>query len=100
MAGLEFDDDLDGPRLAYLRDGGRDEWGPTGFFWLGGFKSDMRGSKAESLASLARSTRRQCLRFDYSGHGESAGLFTDGTISLWLEQSVHMFLQHTKGRRI
>ena len=100
MATLEFDDALGGLKLAYLRDGGRDEWGPTGFFWLGGFKSDMRGSKAESLAGLARSTRRQYLRFDYSGHGESSGLFTDGTISDWLEQAVHMFLQHAKGKRI
>ena len=100
MATVEFDDALGGLRLAYLRDGGRDEWGPTGFFWLGGFKSDMRGSKAEALANLARSTRRQYTRFDYSGHGESAGLFTDGTISKWLEQSVHMFLQHAHGKRI
>ena len=100
MANLEFDDALGGLQLAYMRDGGLDEWGPTGFFWLGGFKSDMRGSKAEALANFARSTRRQYLRFDYSGHGESSGLFTDGTISGWLEQSVHMFLQHAKGKRI
>lgn len=100
MAALEFDDDLGGLQLAYMRDGGRDEWGSTGFFWLGGFKSDMRGSKAEALAELARSTRRQYFRFDYSGHGESSGLFTDGTISTWLEQSVHMFLKHAKGKRI
>lgn len=100
MANLEFDDALGGLQLAYMRDGGRDEWGPTGFFWLGGFKSDMRGSKAEALAELARSTRRQYLRFDYSGHGESSGLFTDGTISAWLEQAVHMFLEHAKGKRI
>lgn len=100
MAALEFDDALGGIRIAYLQDGGNGDLGPTGIFWLGGFKSDMRGSKVECLAELARSTRRQCTRFDYSGHGQSAGQFTDGTISQWLEQSVHMFLKHARGKRI
>ncbi len=95
-----FDDGVFGARLAYLRDGAPEEVGPCGFFWLGGFMSDMTGTKAETLADLARSTRRTCLRFDYSGHGASDGLFTDGSISLWLEQATHMFLRHTKNRRI
>ena len=89
-----------GSRLAYLRDGALEEVGPCGLFWLGGFMSDMTGSKAEALADLARTTRRNCLRFDYSGHGQSDGLFVDGTISLWLEQALHMFLRHTKNRHI
>jgi pimeloyl-ACP methyl ester carboxylesterase len=100
MASTAFDKQLGGTSLAYKQDGGTDELGQTGFFWLGGFKSAMTGTKGEALADLARSTRRHCLRFDYSGHGESAGLFTDGTISAWLEQAVHMFLAHTSGRRI
>jgi pimeloyl-ACP methyl ester carboxylesterase len=100
MATTVFDDKLGGFKLAYRQDGGADELGLTGFFWLGGFKSAMSGTKGEALADLARSSRRRCLRFDYSGHGESSGLFADGTISAWLEQAVHMFLTHTKGRRI
>jgi pimeloyl-ACP methyl ester carboxylesterase len=100
MAKTLFDGHLSGVSLAYREDGGSDEVGATGFFWLGGFKSVMTGTKGEALADLARSTRRACLRFDYSGHGESSGLFIDGTISDWLEQAVHMFLAHTKGRRI
>ena len=40
------------------------------------------------------------MRFDYSGHGKSDGLFVDGTISAWLEQSLHMFTRRTRGRRI
>jgi pimeloyl-ACP methyl ester carboxylesterase len=86
--------------LAYLKDGPNDDLGPCGFFWLGGFMSEMTGSKAENLADMARSHRRNCLRFDYSGHGQSSGLFTDGTISLWLEQATHMFLRHTRNKRI
>ena len=100
MAKAAFDDNLTGFRLAWLKDGSPDDLGPTGFFWLGGFMSEMTGTKGEDLAALARSTRRNCLRFDYSGHGQSAGAFTDGTISLWLEQATHMFLRHTRNRRI
>ncbi len=100
MNAVEFDDNLMDFSLAYLQDGPNDDLGPAGFFWLGGFMSEMTGSKGESLADLARTTRRNCLRFDYSGHGQSAGLFTDGTISQWLEQATHMFLKHTRNKRI
>jgi pimeloyl-ACP methyl ester carboxylesterase len=100
MGSVAFDDSLMDFQLAYLKDGPRHDSGLTGFFWLGGFMSDMTGSKAESLADMARNTRRDCLRFDYSGHGQSSGLFTDGTISLWLEQATHMFLKHTQNKRV
>jgi pimeloyl-ACP methyl ester carboxylesterase len=100
MGQAQFDRNLMDFTLAYRRDGSEEELGPTGFFWLGGFMSEMTGSKGESLADLARVTRRNCLRFDYSGHGDSSGLFTDGTISIWLEQATHMFLKHTRNRRI
>ena len=100
MDHISFDDDLADLSLAYRKDGSPDEIGQTGFFWLGGFKSEMASSKAENLAELARATRRPFLRFDYSGHGQSSGLFTDGTISAWLEQAAHMFLRHTTNKRI
>jgi pimeloyl-ACP methyl ester carboxylesterase len=100
MVTTVFDDHLKNVSIAYRQDGGTDEVGLTGFFWLGGFQSAMTGTKGEALAMLAHATRRCCLRFDYSGHGESSGVFADGTISTWLEQATHMFLQHTKGRRV
>lgn len=56
--------------------------------WLGGFRSDMRGGKAERLDAFAARTGRACVRFDYTGHGESSGRFEDGTISLWLEDAL------------
>lgn len=62
-----------------------------GLFWLGGFKSDMRGSKAEALDRWAEVQGRACTRFDYSGHGESGGAFVDGTIGRWLEESLEVF---------
>ena len=73
----------DGPskrRLAYLLQEG------TGapVVWLGGFRSDMRATKAEALADWARANGRACLRFDYGGHGESDGAFGSFTLSDWL----------------
>ncbi|KAF0124863.1 MAG: hypothetical protein FD152_2896 [Xanthobacteraceae bacterium] len=70
-------------RIAWRRVEGR---GPT-IVWLGGFKSDMKGTKAEMLSQFAAATGRAFLRFDYSGHGESEGSFEDGTISRWAEEA-------------
>src|SRR5262249_39734644 len=56
---------------------------PPGLFWLGGFKSDMQGTKAAALARFAEESGRAFVRFDYSGHGESKGAFVDGTIGCW-----------------
>lgn len=100
MAGVDFEQGPGGAKIAFLQDGAADDLGRCGFFWLGGFMSDMLGSKAEALAALARETRRPGLRFDYSGHGQSGGLFIDGTISEWLEQSIHMFIEKTRSKRV
>jgi pimeloyl-ACP methyl ester carboxylesterase len=62
-----------------------------GLFWLGGYKSDMKGTKAEALADWAAQAGRACVRFDYSGHGESEGAFSDGTIGRWLADSLAVF---------
>jgi esterase/lipase len=67
---------------------------------MGGFKSDMKGTKAEALAQWARENGRSCLRFDYSGHGESSGDFTAGTISGWLEDSLAVFDSEAKGPQV
>jgi pimeloyl-ACP methyl ester carboxylesterase len=61
--------------------------------WLGGFKSDMKGTKAEAVDRWAAEQGRACIRFDYSGHGESGGAFADGTIGRWLEESRAVFSQ-------
>jgi pimeloyl-ACP methyl ester carboxylesterase len=69
----------DGERLAWRRVAGA---GPT-VVWLGGFNSDMAGTKAQALADWARAAGRSYVRFDYFGHGESSGAFADGTITRW-----------------
>ena len=71
-----------------------------GLLWLGGFKSDMKGTKAEALARWAHQQGRACVRFDYSGHGESGGDFAEGTISRWLEESLAVFTAHCAGPQV
>src|SRR6478736_10338287 len=71
-----------------------------GLFWLGGFKSDMQGTKAQALDAWAQQQGRAMIRFDYSGHGESGGAFTDGTIGRWLEESVAVFAQVCRGPQV
>src|SRR5262249_10693831 len=71
-----------------------------GLFWLSGYKSDMKGTKAEALAHWATQTGRACTRFDYSGHGESSGAFTEGTIGRWLEDATAVFEACSRGPQI
>jgi pimeloyl-ACP methyl ester carboxylesterase len=71
-----------------------------GLFWLGGYKSDMKGTKAVALADWAAQAGRACVRFDYSGHGESEGAFTDGTIGRWLADSLAVFDACCEGPQI
>jgi len=71
-----------------------------GLFWLGGFNSDMQGTKALALDAWAAGHGRACVRFDYSGHGESGGAFVDGTIGRWLEESVGVFERFCAGPQI
>jgi pimeloyl-ACP methyl ester carboxylesterase len=97
---IQFDETIAGLKLAWREDGPADDGHTAGFVWLGGFMSDMAGTKAEALAAFAEAEGRPCLRFDYSGHGQSGGAFTDGTISRWLAETLHMFRSHTRGPRI
>jgi pimeloyl-ACP methyl ester carboxylesterase len=83
-------------RIAVRRRAGK---GP-GLVWLGGFKSDMQGSKALALDAWASDHGRAAVRFDYSGHGESGGDFADGTIGRWLEESVAVFERFCDGPQI
>src|SRR6187402_714669 len=71
-----------------------------GLIWLGGFNSDMTGTKALALDGWAAERGRACVRFDYSGHGESGGAFIDGTIGRWLEESVAVFEQFCRGPQV
>lgn len=82
-----------GVSLAFERQSGA---APT-FVWLGGFKSDMSGTKAQALAEWAQARGQGFVRFDYSGHGRSSGAFTDGTISAWAGDAVAALDELTTG---
>jgi pimeloyl-ACP methyl ester carboxylesterase len=85
--------DHDGARLAWRRIDGA---GPT-VLWLGGFHSEMTGTKGEALAGWAARRGRAYLRFDYFGHGRSEGRFEDGTISRWRGDALAVADRLTEG---
>lgn len=62
-----------------------------GLFWLGGFRSEMVGTKAMALDAFGAKNELAVTRFDYSGHGQSGGDFLEGTISRWLEEALAVF---------
>jgi pimeloyl-ACP methyl ester carboxylesterase len=86
-------------KIAYLHAPVSDSDAP-GVVWLGGFASDMIGGKATALANWTAERGLSCLRFDYSGHGQSEGRFQDGTIGDWLADSVAAFTALTTGPQI
>lgn len=62
-----------------------------GLFWLGGFRSDMAGSKAVAVDRFGAEHGLAVTRFDYSGHGRTGGDFNLGTVTRWLEESLAVF---------
>ena len=85
-----------GRKIAYHRTPGQ---GP-GVIFLGGFRSDMTGTKAVHLQTWAEKTGRAFLRFDYSGHGASSGEFLDGCIGDWAEDARDAFESLTVGPQV
>ncbi len=84
MADMQFLETPQGRQLAYHKFSGR----MPAVVFLGGLRSDMTGTKAVHLETWARRSGREFLRFDYSGHGESSGEFTEGCIGEWHEDTV------------
>ena len=82
--------------LAYSQTQGR---GP-GIVFLGGFRSDMEGTKARYLEEWAISRGRAFLRFDYSGHGASSGNFLNGSIGEWAEDAAAIIDGLTEGPQL
>ncbi|CTQ34024.1 alpha/beta hydrolase [Jannaschia rubra] len=85
-----------GNALAYRATPGA---GP-GVVFLGGFKSDMQGTKALALEDWARAQGRAFLRLDYSGHGESGGTFEEGGIGDWFRDAMAVIESATTGPQV
>jgi pimeloyl-ACP methyl ester carboxylesterase len=85
-------------RLAYQRLRGSPE--KAGIVFLGGYASDMTGTKASFLAENCQKQDISLLRFDYRGHGQSSGDFKDGTIGAWFDDVLAVLCQLTEGPQI
>ena len=85
-----------GRQIAYRKTEGD---GP-GVLFLGGFRSDMEGTKAVFLENWAKRAGRAFLRFDYSGHGSSSEEFTDGCIGEWSDDAIAVLDELTKGPQV
>jgi pimeloyl-ACP methyl ester carboxylesterase len=86
-------------KIAYrVSEGG--ETDAPGIVWLGGFNSEMVGTKACAVADWAERQGARCLRFDYSGHGESGGRIEDFTIGDWLADTQAAFRALSSGAQI
>jgi pimeloyl-ACP methyl ester carboxylesterase len=85
-----------GATIAYRRVPGKS----PGVMFLGGFNSDMQGTKAVELERYCRAAGRAFVRFDYQGHGESSGDFADGTIGSWTEDALAVLDSCTEGPQI
>ena len=92
----EFLDLPDGRRIAYRRSAGE---GP-GVVFLGGFRSDMTGTKAAFLEGWARARGRAFLRFDYTGHGASSGDFRALGVGDWAQDARDAILRLTEGPQV
>ena len=91
----------DGTTIAYHKTAGdKTAKRAPGLIFLGGFMSDMTGTKALALESHAQAAGLDFLRFDYLGHGASSGLFEDGAIGRWAEDAVAVLDALTEGPQI
>ena len=100
LTSLTIESPLPARTIAVRAREGKGEKKSPGLFWLGGFMSDMKGTKAQALDRWAERQGRACLRFDYSGHGESGGDFKQGTIGGWLEESVAVYARFAQGPQV
>jgi pimeloyl-ACP methyl ester carboxylesterase len=85
-----------GVNIAYHLSAGKS----PGVIFLGGFRSDMGGTKAVALEQWCAQQGRAFLRFDYTGHGQSSGTFEDGCISDWAEDALAVLDHLTEGPQV
>src|SRR6516164_3195717 len=86
----------DGATIAYHRTAGSSR----GVVFLGGFRSDITGTKALYLEDYCRRRGRGYVRFDYFGHGASSGDAALGTIGRWAEDALIVLDSLTEGPQV
>ena len=85
-----------GTHIAFLKRDGREH----GVVWLGGFKSEITGTKASALDAWAAREGHGFVRFDYFGHGGSSGNFREGTVTKWLGDTLEVLDRLTNGPQV
>jgi pimeloyl-ACP methyl ester carboxylesterase len=85
-----------GATIAYCRRPGK----LPGLLFLGGFRSDMNGTKAQALDAEAQRTGRALTRFDYRGHGASSGRFEDHVLGDWIVDGLAVLDGATEGPQV
>ncbi len=90
----------DGATIAYHFTPGLSPDKPMGVVFMGGFRSDMEGTKALALETWCQDQGRAFLRFDYTGHGQSSGTFEDGCIGDWAEDAIYALDHLTEGPQV
>ena len=83
-------------KIAYNRVSGKS----PGVVFLCGHGSDKEGNKALFLEAWAKNYGQAFLRFDYSGHGSSDGLFLETNISDWTHDAIAVLDNLTEGPQI
>jgi pimeloyl-ACP methyl ester carboxylesterase len=96
MTGTRYLKREDGETIAYMKREGKS----PGLVWLGGFHSDMAGTKAEALDAWAARAGHAYIRFDYFGHGQSSGDFRAGTIARWRDDALKVLDGLTAGPQL
>lgn len=86
----------DGEQIAYEHVEGES----PGILFCSGFNSSMEGDKALALDTWCRGQGRQFTRFDYQGHGQSSGLFEEGTIGRWKSDTLAVLDEVTRGQQL
>lgn len=100
MTDLHYLTSPQGRRIAFHKTASCAQIAGPGVVFLGGFKSDMTGTKAMYLQKWALQRGKAFLRFDYSGHGASSGNFLDGAIGDWFEDALAVIAANTEGPQI
>lgn len=90
---LQYLETDQGRRIAYHKTPGKNPC----IVFLGGLKSDMEGTKAVHLEAQAQESGQGFLRFDYSGHGTSSGVYEEGCIGDWHQDTVAAIHALTEG---
>ncbi|MBT7010070.1 MAG: alpha/beta hydrolase [Flavobacteriaceae bacterium] len=64
--------------------------------FLHGFMSDLEGKKPNAFLKFAKQNKLSFLALEYSGHGKSSGMFVDGNITKWSNETSALIKKFVK----